>query len=77
VKTGQIFQKQVYETNPPYKSLKFGFASPPAWIRQARYESMFLQISYTIPASLEIFQARKSDIYSVFFVPSFILIAVF
>jgi hypothetical protein len=72
MKTGRIFQKQVYETNPRYKSLRFGFANLDSRVRQPgfvnhdtkriflesgfvpmiRNESMFLRISYTIPASL-------------------------
>jgi hypothetical protein len=79
--TIRIFQKQVYETNPRYKSLRFGFANPDSRVRQpgfvnhdtkriflesgfvttiqnksmdSRNKSMFLRISYTIPASLEL-----------------------
>jgi hypothetical protein len=79
VKTGRIFQKQVYKTNPQYESLRFGFTNPDSRVRQpgfvnhdtkriflesgfvptirnesmdSRNESMFLRISYTIPASL-------------------------
>jgi len=32
--TIQIFQKQVYETNPQYESLRFGFANPDLQVRQ-------------------------------------------
>ncbi len=37
--TIRIFGKPAYETNPRYESLRFGFASPPAWIRKDSLDS--------------------------------------
>ncbi len=42
--TIQIFQKQVYETNSQYESLRFGFANPPAWICKDSFCAIVLRI---------------------------------
>ena len=42
--TIRIFGKPAYETNPRYKSLRFGFASPPAWIRKDSFRAIVLRI---------------------------------
>ncbi len=38
------FQKHVYKMNPRNKSLRFGFANPPAWIRKDSFRAIVLSI---------------------------------
>ncbi len=42
--TKRIFGKQAYETNPQYKSLRFGFTNPPVWIRKDSFCAIVLRI---------------------------------
>jgi hypothetical protein len=42
--TIRIFGKPAYETNPQYESLRFGFASPPAWICKDSFCAIVLRI---------------------------------
>ncbi len=80
VKTGQIFWKSVYKSNPRIESLTIGLGNPDLQIYEVsfvnhkmkqtflesgfmitiRNKSMFLQISYTIPASLLNIQCVKA-----------------
>jgi hypothetical protein len=42
--TIRIFGKPAYKTNPRYESLRFGFASPPAWICKDSFRAIVLRI---------------------------------
>ena len=42
--TIQIFWKKFYESNPRYESLRFGFASLPAWIHKDSFHAIVLMI---------------------------------
>jgi hypothetical protein len=45
--------KRIHETNPRNKSLRYGFANPPAWIRKDSFHAIVLRIVRICEDSLD------------------------
>ncbi len=56
--TIQILWKKFNKTNPRYKSFRFGFASPPAWIREDSFHAIVLWIRQDLSGFVRIHENR-------------------